>query len=326
MRAITIGKDRTASALKLGEVPEPVPRPNELLLRVAATAVNRADVLQRQGYYSPPEGASEILGLECAGTVAAMGAHVQGWSVGDRVLALLTGGGYAEYATVDAGSALRLPQRLDIVEAAAIPEVFLTVYLNLFELGQLAPGQRVLVHGGGSGVGTAAIQLVREAEASCFVTAGSESKCARCRELGAELAINYRDQSFAAAVREASEGRGVDIILDSIGAAYLRDNLDSLARGGRLIVIGAMRGTAAEIDLAQLLRRHLTLLGSTLRSRPAAEKADLLLSFSARFGYAINSGQVRPVIDRVLPLEEAAEAHRVMEAGEHFGKIVLRVD
>jgi putative PIG3 family NAD(P)H quinone oxidoreductase len=325
VKAVLTDRYGDESVLRVGEAPPPELVPGALRIRVAATAVNRADLLQRQGLYPPPEGASPILGLECAGTVIEVGAGVEGWRPGDRVMALLAGGGYAEEVVVDAGSAMPVPAALSLEEAAAVPEVFLTAYLNLFELGGLAAGGVALVHGGGSGVGTAAIQLCRAAGARVFVTAGSDAKCQRCRELGAELAVNYRTESFAERVREATGGRGVDVVLDSIGAQYLADNLASLAVGGRLVLIGLMGGAKGEIPLGLLLTRRLSVIGSTLRTRPPAEKAAIVAGFRARFGADLDAGRIRPVVDRVLPLEAVADAHRAMKASEHFGKIVLRV-
>ena len=325
MKAIVLDGYGDESVLRLGEVPAPALVPGALRLRVAATAVNRADLLQRQGFYPPLPGGSEILGLECAGEVVEVGPGVVGWRPGERAMALLAGGGYAEEVVVDAGSALRVPERLSLEEAAAVPEVFLTVSLNVFELGALPAGGTLLVHGGGSGIGTAAIQLVKAAGGRSVVTAGSDEKCARCRELGADVAVNYRSGDFAAACREATGGRGVDVVLDSIGAAYLEKNLASLAVGGRLVLIGLMGGAKAEIGLGALLARRLQLIGSTLRTRPVEEKARIAAGFAARFGAALAEGAIRPVVDRVLPLAQAADAHRAMKASEHFGKIVLRV-
>jgi putative PIG3 family NAD(P)H quinone oxidoreductase len=325
VKAIVFDKPGDESVLRLGDVPAPALEPGSLRLRVAATAVNRADLLQRQGMYPPPPGASPILGLECAGEVVELGAGVSGWRVGDRAMALLAGGGYAEEVVVHAGSAMRVPASLDLVRAAALPEVFLTVDLNVFQLGGLAKGGSALVHGGGSGIGTTAIQLCKEAGARVFVTAGSEEKCARCRELGADLAVNYRTDDFAKAVLEATGGRGVDVVLDSIGAPYLDANLRSLAIGGRLVLIGLMGGAKAEVSLGALLVRRLSVIGSTLRVRPVDEKAQIVRGFLARFGDAMEQGRIGPVVDRVLPLAQAAEAHRAMKASEHFGKIVLRV-
>ena len=325
MKAVLIDRPGDETVLRVGEAPAPALGPDELRIRVAATAVNRADLLQRQGLYPPPPGASPILGLECAGTVAELGPEVSGWRVGDRAMALLAGGGYAEEVAVHAGSAMPVPPGLSLEEAAAVPEVFLTAYLNLFELGRLEAGGTALVHGGGSGVGTAAIQLCRAAGARVFVTAGSEKKCQRCRALGADLAVNYRSESFAERVREASEGRGVDVVLDSIGAAYLAGNLASLGTGGRLVLIGLMGGASAEIGLGTLLVRRLSVIGSTLRTRPVAEKAAIVAGFQARFGKDLADGRIRPIVDRVLPLAAVADAHRAMKASEHFGKIVLKL-
>jgi putative PIG3 family NAD(P)H quinone oxidoreductase len=325
MKAIVFDKPGDESVLRLGDVPAPALEPGCLRIRVAACAVNRADLMQRQGLYPPPPGASPILGLECAGEVAEIAPGVTGWRVGDRAMALLAGGGYAEEVVVHAGSAMRVPASLDLLHAAAVPEVFLTVSLNLFQLGGLVKGGSALVHGGGSGIGTAAIQLCKEAGARVFVTAGSEEKCARCRELGADLAVNYRSDDFAKAVLEATAGRGVDVVLDSIGASYLDANLRSLAIGGRLVLIGLMGGAKAEIGLGALLVRRLSVIGSTLRARPVEEKAAIVREFLARFGDALEQGRIGPVVDRVLPLAQAAEAHRAMKASEHFGKIVLQV-
>jgi len=325
MKAIVAEAPGDERVLHLGEVPAPSAGPQDLRLRVQATAVNRADLLQRQGLYPPPPGASPILGLECAGEVVEVGAEVRGWRRGERAMALLAGGGYAEEVVVPAECAMRLPDSFSWEEGAATPEVFLTVFLNVFELGALAPGGTVLVHGGGSGIGTAALALVREAGGRVFVTAGSEAKCQRCRALGAALAVNYKTQNFAAEVRKATQGRGVDVVLDSIGAPYLADNLASLAVGGRLVLIGLMGGAKAEIALGELLMRRLHVVGSTLRARPAPEKGVIIARFLERFGAALSAGRLRPVVDRVLPLADAAEAHRAMKSSEHFGKIVLRV-
>jgi putative PIG3 family NAD(P)H quinone oxidoreductase len=325
MKAVLTEGPGDETVLRVDEAPAPALGTGELRLRVAATAVNRADLLQRQGLYPPPPGASPILGLECAGTVAEVGAGVSGWRVGDRAMALLAGGGYAEEVVVHAGSAMPVPANLSLEEAAAVPEVFLTAYLNLFELGGLASGGSALVHGGGSGVGTAAIQLCRTAGARVFVTAGSDEKCERCRALGADLAVNYRTESFAERVREVTGGRGVDVVLDSIGAAYLADNLGALAVGGRLVLIGLMGGAKAELGLGALLVRRLSIVGSTLRTRSAAEKAAIVTGFQARFGDALAAGRIRPIVDRVLPIEQVADAHRAIKASEHFGKIVLRL-
>jgi putative PIG3 family NAD(P)H quinone oxidoreductase len=324
MQAIVVDASGGEPVLRVGEVPAPALEPGALRLRVAATAVNRADLLQAKGLYPPPPGASEILGLECAGQVVEVAEGVEGWTVGDRAMALLAGGGYAEEVVVHAGSALPVPAWLTLEEAAAVPEVFLTVFLNVFQLAALPEGGSVLVHGGGSGIGTASIQLVKHAGATIVVSAGSEAKCARCRELGADLAVNYNEGDFVAGAREATGGRGVDVVLDSIGAPYLKRNLAALATGGRLVLIGLMGGAKAEIGLAPLLMGRLQLIGSTLRARPVEEKAAIVAAFQARFGPALERGEIRPIIDRVLPLGQVGEAHRVIKASEHFGKIVLR--
>jgi len=325
MRAIVVEKPGDETRMRIAEVPAPELVPESLRIRVAATAVNRADLLQRQGLYPPPPGASPLLGLECAGEVVEVGEGVSGWQVGDRAMALLAGGGYAEEVVVHAGSAMPVPDRLDLEQAAAIPEVFLTVFLNVFQIGGLAEGGAALVHGGGSGIGTAAIQMLKAAGATAIVTAGSEAKCARCLELGADVAVDYRSGDFVAAVTDATGGRGSDVVLDSIGAPYLEKNLAALRTGGRLILIGLMGGAKAELNLGALLMRRLHVIGSTLRARPEAEKAAIVSAFLARFGEALAGGEIGPVVDRVLPLAEAPDAHRLVKASEHFGKVVLRV-
>jgi putative PIG3 family NAD(P)H quinone oxidoreductase len=325
MKAIWLDEPGDERVMRLTEVPDPTLEPGSIRLRVAATSVNRADLLQRQGFYPPPPGASEVLGLECAGEVIEVAPDVAGWSVGDRAMALLAGGGYAEQVVVDAGSAMPVPSALSWEQAAAVSEVFLTAFLNLFQLGALPEGGAALVHGGGSGVGTAAIQLVKQVGGSIAVTAGSDDKCQRCRALGADVAVNYRDGDFVAAAVDMSGGRGVDVVLDSIGAPYFDRNLRSLCAGGRLVMIGLMGAAKGELGLGPLLARRLHVIGSTLRARSAAEKAEIVAGFQARFGDALAGGRIAPVIDRVLPLAEAPEVHRVMKASEHFGKIVLRV-
>jgi putative PIG3 family NAD(P)H quinone oxidoreductase len=323
MRAIVIDQPGAEDAMRVAEVAAPTLGPGELRIRVAASAVNRADLMQRMGLYPPPPGASPILGLECAGSVAEIGAGVAGWKPGDRAMALLAGGGYAEEVVVAAVCAMKVPARLSFEEAAAVPEVFLTVFLNVFQLGALPDGGWALVHGGGSGIGTAAIQMVKSAGGHILVTAGSDEKCSQCLKLGADAAVNYRTGDFAAEAKAVTGGRGVDVVLDSIGASYLSKNLASLATGGRLVLIGLMGGAKAEIGLGELLVRRLSVIGSTLRARPVAEKGALVAAFLQRFGAALEDGRLRPVVDRVLPLAQAPEAHRAMKASEHFGKIVL---
>jgi putative PIG3 family NAD(P)H quinone oxidoreductase len=325
LKAITIEEPGDESCMKIGEVEAPAMRPGSLRIRVAAAAVNRADLLQRQGMYPPPPGASDILGLECAGEVIEVADGVTDFAVGDRAMALLAGGGYSEEVVVSAGSAMQIPERLSYHEAAAFPEVFLTVFLNVFQLAKLEAGGSALVHGGGSGIGTAFIQLVKAAGATCVVTAGTDDKCKRCLDLGADVAVNYRTGDFVAAAREATAGAGVDVILDSIGGSYLEQNMGSLAVGGRLVLIGLMGGAKAEISLAQLMMKRLQVLGSTLRARPDLEKAGIVTGLMNQFAGDLESGKIGPVVDRVLPLDQAPEAHRVIKASEHFGKVVLSV-
>ncbi len=326
MKAILIDEPGDESCMRVGDAPAPVMRPGCVRIRVEAAAVNRADLLQRQGLYPPPPGASDILGLECAGTVIDLADDVTDFAAGDRAMALLAGGGYAEEVVVSAGSAMHVPERLSLQQAAAFPEVFLTVFLNVFQLAKLPDGGSALVHGGGSGIGTAFIQLVKAAGATCVVTAGSEAKCNRCLEMGADVAVNYREGDFVSAAREATGGDGVDVILDSIGGPYLEGNLRSLAVGGRLVLIGLMGGAKAEIPLGAVLTKRLQILGSTLRARPDTEKAGIVQGLMGRFAAELESGSIGPVVDRVLSLEEAPEAHRIMKASEHFGKIVLSID
>ena len=324
MKAVIVEKPGDESVLKLGEAPDPEIKPDELLIRVRAAGVNRADILQRQGFYPPPHGASEIIGLECAGEVEAVGSAVTGWKIGDRAMALLPGGGYAEKAAVHHGSAMKIPRSLSFEEAAGFPEVFLTAFLNLFMLADIKSGESALIHGGGSGVGTASILLLKEARVRSIVTAGSDAKCEQCLKLGADVALNYNSAPFADGVKTATNGKGVDVILDSIGGPYLPGNIESLAQGGRLVLIGLMRGAHTEIDLAAILRRHLKIFGSTLRMRPPAEKAQIVAAFLKHFGPALEAGRLRPPIYKALPASEAPTAHRVMQSSEHFGKIILK--
>ncbi len=317
MRAILVNPDHS---LTVGDAPSPTVGADDLRIAVSATSVNRADLLQRAGKYPPPPGASEILGLECAGVVTEFGENVRGWTIGDRAMALLPGGGYAEEVVVHAGSAMHVPDDLTDEEAAAIPEVFLTAFLNLFLLAKLREGETVLIHGGGSGVGTAATTLCKLAGVRVLVSAGSPEKCARCLEHGADVAIDYRTEDFVA------KARGVHVILDHIGARYLPRNLDALAVGGRVVVIGSMGGQrAAEIDVVKLLGKRAQLIGSTLRARSAEEKAAIVAAFLVRFGDDLDAGRIRPVIHTTMPLDRVADAHRLMAASEHFGKIVLQM-
>jgi tumor protein p53-inducible protein 3 len=320
MRAVLLDSFGDESVLRIGQAPAPPLRAHELRIAVHATAVNRADLLQRQGHYPPPPGASELLGLECAGEVLEVGADAHGWRRGERVMALLPGGGYAEEVTIDAGSAMHIPEAMSYEEAGALPEVFLTAFLTIFDLARAKAGESVLIHGGGSGIGTAATTLCKLAGMHVAVTAGSREKCERCLAHGADEAINYREVDFVQRLHD------IDIVLDHLGAAYLTRDLQVLARGGRVVIIGSMGGERMiQLDVGALLEKRQQIIGSTLRARPKEEKAAIVTAFLARFGADLFAGRVRPVIHRVLPLENVAEAHRLMKSGEHFGKIVLRV-
>ena len=311
------------SILTTGERPVPSPAAGEVLVKVVAAGVNRADAMQRAGNYPPPPGASDVLGLEISGTVASVGADVSEWMVGDNVCALVTGGGYAEYCTVPAPQCLPVPEVVDLVEAAALPEACFTVWTNVFERGRLARREAVLLHGGSSGIGTTAIQLAHLAGARVFTTAGSLTKCAACEQLGAELAVNYRTDDFVAAVRQATDGRGVDLILDMVGGSYLRRNLESLAVEGRLVLIGLMEGATAEIDLAALMSRRLVVTGSTLRSRSVAQKAAIAAAVRDHVWPHVAAKRLAPIVHERFPLADAAAAHAIMEASTHIGKLVL---
>lgn len=291
---------------------------NEVRIAIAATSVNRADLLQTSGHYPPPDGVTEVLGLECAGRVVEAGADVVKFKEGDRVMALLPGGGYAEEVTVDAGSVMAVPEVLTDQEAGALPEVFLTAYLNVFDLARAREGETLLVHGGGSGVGTAAITLARLAGMRVIVTAGTDEKCQRCLDHGAHQAINYRKEDFTAHAKD------VDVVLDHIGAGYLVKDLRVLRTGGRVVVIGSMGAERmAQIDVTAVLSKRLQIIGSTLRARPVAEKAEIVRGFLARFGSDLEAGRIRPVIHKVMPLARWSAAHQLMKSSEHFGKIVL---
>ena len=293
---------------------------NDVRIAISMTAVNRADLLQATGHYPPPEGESKILGLECAGRVIETGSDVTRFRPGDRVMALLPGGGYAEEATVDAGSVMAVPDALSDEEAGAFPEVFLTAYLNVFDLARAREGETLLIHGGGSGVGTAATTLAKLSGLKVIITAGSEEKCRRCIEHGADEAINYKSEDFT------ERARDVDIVLDHIGAGYLVKDLRVLRTGGRVVIIGSMGAERmAQIDVTAVLSKRLQIIGSTLRTRPAAEKASIVSGFLSRFGEDLEAGRIRPVIHTVMPLAQWSAAHQLMKSSEHFGKIVLRV-
>ena len=323
MKAITIPVPGDADALVLDDVPAPEPGPTDVLVTVAAAGVNRADLMQRQGFYDPPPGASPYPGLEVSGTIAAVGEQVEGWSVGDEVCALLSGGGYAEQVAVPAGQLLPVPAGVSLRDAAALPEVVSTVWSNVFLTASLQPGQTLLVHGGSSGIGTMAIQLAREVGAHVAVTAGSAAKLEACRELGAEILVNYREQDFVEVLREHTDGAGADVILDNMGAKYLARNVDALATGGRLVVIGLQGGARAEVDLGVLLRKRAAVIATSLRARPAAEKATIVAAVREHVWPLIESGRVRPIVHGTYPLAAAADAHRELEASSHIGKVLL---
>lgn len=325
MRVIEIEHPGGPEVLRLARRAVPEPAAGELLIRVAAAGVNRPDLMQRQGRYPPPPGASDIPGLELAGTVEARGEGVASWAAGDRVCALVTGGGYAEYCVAPAPQCLPIPRTLNDPEAAALPEALFTVWTNVFERGHLVAGETLLVHGGSSGIGTTAIQLARAMGARVLATAGSRQKCDACLELGAERAIEYRDEDFVAATREATAGRGADVILDMLGGSYVARDLAALAPEGRLVLIALQGGATAEVSLLPLLHHRLTITGSTLRPRSVAEKGRIARALRENVWPLLESGRVRPLIDSSFPLAQAAAAHRRMESGVHIGKIVLRV-
>ena len=325
MIAIEIARAGGPEVLTPVERPMPEPVAGEVLIRVAAAGVNRPDVMQRRGVYPPPPGASDIPGLEVAGTVEHVGAGVSEWRGGDRVCALVSGGGYAEYCVAPAAQCLPVPEGMEVVDAAAIPETFFTVWTNVFDRGALGEGERALFHGGSSGIGTTAIQLAATRGARVYVTAGSDEKCRACERLGAERAINYRSVDFVEAVKELTGGAGVDLILDIMGGDYLDRNLRALAIGGRLVQIGLMGGSEATIDLRRLLGRRLTLTGSTLRPRSVEEKGAIAEALLREVWPLLETGRVRPIVYRRFPLTQASEAHRLMESSEHIGKIVLTI-
>ncbi|MGC1210737.1 MAG: NAD(P)H-quinone oxidoreductase [Micromonospora sp.] len=322
MHAITIPEPGGPEALVWAEVPDPQPAPGEVIVDVRASAVNRADLLQRQGHYPPPPGAPAYPGLECSGVIAAVGPDVTGWAVGQEVCALLAGGGYAERVAVPAGQLLPVPADVDPVEAASLPEVACTVWSNVVSIARLARGETLLVHGGGGGIGTFAIQLGAALGATVVVTARA-AKHERLRELGAAHTIDYREQDFVEEVRRVTDGRGADVILDIMGAAYLSRNVAALATGGRLVVIGMQGGRKGELDLGALLAKRASVTATALRSRPLAEKAEIVRGVREQVWPLVESGAIRPIVDRRVPMADAAEAHRLLESSDHLGKVLL---
>ncbi len=325
MKAITVRTDHPDHPLAWVEVADPDFSDTEVLVDVHATALNRADLMQRAGNYPVPPGASQILGLEMAGTIVAVGDAVVNWTVGDRVYALLTGGGYAERVAVPSAMLWPIPEDWSFEQATAIPEVFLTAYLNLFMEASLQPGETVLIHGGASGVGTAGIQMAHKAGCQVIVTASTEAKTTRCQELGADLAINYREEDFVTRIQEFTEGAGVDVIMDMVGAPYLEKNMNLLKVYGRLVIISTLGGTKASINLAQVMRPRLRLIGSVLRPRSMEEKVEIMRRFHEQFLDNLLNGTIQPIIDSVYPIEQANEAQAYMAHNRNIGKIILKV-
>jgi putative PIG3 family NAD(P)H quinone oxidoreductase len=323
--AIEISKPGGPDVLVPVERPKPDLAPGEVLIKVEAAGVNRPDVMQRMGQYPPPPGASDIPGLEVAGVIVKIAHGVSQWRIGDRVCALVAGGGYAEFCDVPAPQCLAIPRGMDFVQAAAIPETFFTVWTNVFDRGHLTAGESILVHGGSSGIGTTAIQLAHARGSRVFATAGSAEKCAACERLGAERAFNYRESDFVAAVKEVTDGRGVDVVLDMVGGDYVARNIEALAIEGRLLQVGLLGGYKAQVNLIALMQRRVTLTGSTLRARSVAEKGVIAAALLQHVWPLFESGAVRPVIHATFPLRAAADAHRVMDASTHIGKLVLVV-
>ncbi len=323
MKAVSISEPGGPDVLVVEERPVPIPGDEEILVAVAAAGVNRPDVMQRKGHYPPPPGAPDVPGLEISGLVARVGGAVSRWKTGDPIVALVPGGGYAEFCTVHESTALPLPEPLTLVEGAGIPETTFTVWHNVFQRGQLRPGEWLLVHGGTSGIGTTAIQLAKAFGAFVATTAGSDDKCRAAKRLGADAAINYRTTDFVGAVREATGGRGADVILDMVGGDYLGRNIDAAADEGRIVQISTLGGAVTEVDLRKIMGKRLTLTGSTLRARPVAFKAELARVIEEAVWPIIAGGRYKPVIDRLFSLHEVAEAHRRIDGGEHIGKIIL---
>jgi putative PIG3 family NAD(P)H quinone oxidoreductase len=323
MRAVIAPDPGGPEALVVADLNDPEPGPGEVVIDMAATAVNRADTLQRQGFYPPPPGASDVLGLECSGTISAVGDDVAGWSVGDEVCALLAGGGYAEKVLVPAGQVMPVPDGVDLVTAGALPEVACTVWSNVFMIAGLRQGETLLVHGGAGGIGTFAIQLAHALGVRVITTAGSQAKLDVCRSLGADVTIDYKEQDFVEEVKAATDGNGVDVILDNMGAKYLGRNLDVLATEGRLVIIGMQGGTKAELDISTLLRKRGAVIATSLRGRPVPEKAAICAAVVEHVWPLVADGRVRPVVNGTMPLEEVRAAHELMESGDHTGKILL---
>jgi NADPH2:quinone reductase len=326
MKAVIITQPGGPEVLQIAERPKPNCAAGEVLVKVAAAGVNRPDVAQRKGNYPPPRNApQDIPGLEIAGTIAEVGANVTRWKVGDKVCALLIGGGYAEYCNVPAGQCLPVPENMRFIEAASLPETFFTVWSNVFDRGNLKNGESLLVHGGSSGIGVAAIQMAKALGHTVYVTAGSEDKCRFCEDLGAVKAINYKTENFSDVIQQITEGKGVDVILDMIGGDYITGNIKALANDGRLVMINMMKGKDVQVDLSPVMAKRLTITGSTLRSRDVAFKTNIAQNLEKNIWPLLASGEIKAIINEVFPLEKAADAHKLMESSEHIGKIVLEV-
>ncbi|KAL0534304.1 hypothetical protein IC582_028593 [Cucumis melo] len=323
MKAVVISEPGEAEVLQLQEVDDPIIKDDEVLIKVEATALNRADTIQRKGFYPPPKGSSPYLGLECSGIIQAVGKNVSRWKIGDQVCALLSGGGYAEKVAVPAGQVLPIPPGVSLKDAASLPEVACTVWSTVFMTSRLLRGETLLVHGGSSGIGTFAIQISKYQGAKVFVTAGSEEKLAVCKDLGADVCINYKTEDFVARVKEETDGKGVDVILDSVGAPYFQRNLESLNLDGRLFIIGTMGGAVTQLDIRSLFAKRLTVQAAGLRNRSLENKAVIVSEVEKIVWPAIAAGKVKPVIFKYLPLSQAAEAHQLMESSKHIGKILL---
>ena len=324
MKAIVITQPGAPEVLQLTERPKPTFTADEVLVKVAGAGINRPDVFQRKGNYPPPAGApQDIPGLEIAGTIVEIGANVTRWKVGDKVCALVMGGGYAEYCNVPTGQCLPIPENLSFIEAASLPETFFTIWSNVFDRGYLQKGESLLVHGGSSGIGVTAIQMAKALGSTVYATAGSDEKCRFCEELGAAKAINYKTENFAEVIKQLTNDKGVDVILDMIGGDYTAPNLQSLADDGRLVFINTMKGKDVNIDLSIVMRKRLTITGSMLRSREVSFKAAIAQNLEKNIWPLLKSGEIRPIIYKVFPADQAAAAHRLMESSEHIGKIVL---
>lgn len=325
MKAIVVTHENEEPHLVWQEVPDIEYGPDEVLVAVRATAVNRLDLLQARGLYPPPPGSSEILGVEMAGVITAVGSDVEDWQPGDRVCALLAGGGYAEKVAVPGQMCLPLPDDWTFAMGTAVPEVWYTAFVNLFLEGDLKTGETVLIHAGASGVGTAAIQLARNVDATVFITAGREDKLKRCRELGADLTINYKENDFLEKVLDATDGKGVDVIIDPVGGDYLDKNIKALNQFGRLVNIGLLSGGQAKVDMSPILRKRLHIMGSTLRSRPPSEKIQITQQFESGFWHLFKSGELQPIIDKVFPIQEAQQAHEYVSQNLNIGKVILSI-